>query len=377
MPIAAQLPWNPEIFHTAASGAKKKKLLLVGTQTVAASKGIYAYHWDAEQGEPALAGLAAEAKDPTFLAVDPSGKYLYAANEINEFEAQKSGAVSSFEVDVAAAKLKPLNQIAAQGTGTCHVATDHQGRTVFCANYAGGSASSFYVYPDGQLSQPVSHFQYTGHGPNSARQEAPHPHRVTPSPDDRYLLVNDLGLDCIHIYQLDPLSGHLKPSDPAQWNATPGSGPRALRFHPNGRLAYCVHELADEVEVLAWSAKKATLTSIQKVKLNADDYSGPAATGSDIVIDSAGRFAYAANRFADTIVSFSLDKAGKLTVIGRVSCGGKVPRHLTLDPTEKWLLVANQESDNISIFARDAATGKLAENPKSIPLSRPQCLVFA
>jgi 6-phosphogluconolactonase len=374
VPLAAQLPGSSPFLHGRPAGAH---LLFAGTQTVASSKGIYAYHWDAEKGEPSLAGLAAESNNPTFLAVDPSGKYLYAANEINEFEAQKSGAVSSFEIDTAAAKLKPLNQISAQGPGTCHVATDHDGKTVFCANYAGGSASSFYVYPDGQLSQVVSHFQYTGHGPNAARQEAPHAHRVTPSPDDRFLLVNDLGLDCIHIYHLDTSNGRLKPNDPPQWNATPDSGPRTLHFHPNGRIAYCVHELASEVEVLAWNAKKGTLTSVQKVKLDADGYSGPKSAASDIVIDRDGRFAYATNRFADTIVSFSIDKTGNLTVIGRESCGGKVPRYLTLDPTGKWLLIANQESDNIAVFSRDAATGKLSDTPKSYPLSRPQCLVFA
>ncbi|MBT9331787.1 lactonase family protein [Paracidobacterium acidisoli] len=372
VPVAACFPWKN------AAAEPKRTILFAGTQTSGTSKGIYAYHWNAAQGEPVLAGLAAESNNPTFLAIDPARKFLYAANELNQFEGQRSGAVSSFAIDLATAKLKPLNQITALGPGTCHVSTDHEGRSVFCANYTGGSASSFYVYPDGQLSQAVSHFQYTGHGPNPQRQEAPHAHRTTPSPDNRFLLVNDLGLDCIHIYHLNQTSARLTPNTPAQWNATPGSGPRALRFHPGGRWAYCVHELSNEVEALVWNAQAGTLKSLQKVKLVSDDYSGPAGAGSEVVITRDGAFAYAASRFADVITSFSVNrKTGLLTVLGRTTCGGKVPRHIALDPSEKWLLAANQESDNIAVFARDEKAGTLAGSGKSFPLSRPQCLVFA
>jgi 6-phosphogluconolactonase len=263
------------------------------------------------------------------------------------------------------------------GTGTCMVAVDIVGRNLFCANYTGGSATSFYINSDGQISDPVSHFQYSGHGPNKDRQEGPHAHRVTPSPDDRFLLVNDLGLDCIHIYHLDSRTARLTPNDPPQWNATPGSGPRALRFHPNGRVAYCVHELVSQVEVLHWDAEKGTLHSVQKVSLIPDGYHG-ATRGADIVVDRTGRFAYAANRDYDCLVSFSVDpKDGRLTMLGRGPCGGNTPRHLTLDPTERWLLVANQDTDNISVFSRDLKSGALGQNPKNVPLAKPQCLVWA
>ena len=355
-----------------------RRLLFVGTQTVngSSSKGIYAYHWDPVSGELKAAGLAAESNNPTFLAVDPDGKYLYAANELQKFEGQASGAVSAFAIDRAGAKLKPINQVSALGTGTCNVAVDHAGRAAFCANYDGGSASSFVINYNGQISDAVSHFQYHGTGPNKERQEGPHAHRVTPSPDDRYLLVNDLGLDCIHIYHLNDANARLTPSDPPQWNATPGSGPRALHFHPNGRFAYCVCEMASTVDVLDWDREKGTLKSVQKVSLIPKDYHGPT-TGCDIAIDRAGRFAYAANRFYDCLVSFAVDpNDGKLTMLERSSCGGKVPRHLTLDPTERWVLVANQESDTISVIARNPQTGKLAETGKDYPIAKPQCLVW-
>jgi 6-phosphogluconolactonase len=363
----------------AAGQEAKRRLLFAGTQTVegSASKGIYAFQWDPASGDLAAIGLAAQSENPTFLAVDPDARFLYAANEIDSFEAQASGSVSSFAIDHAAKKLNPVNRIRSMGTGTCMVATDTIGRNLFCANYTGGSATSFYLNSDGQISDPVSHFQYSGHGPNKERQEGPHAHRVTPSPDDRWLVVNDLGLDCIHIYHLDSRTARLTANDPPQWNAAPGSGPRALRFHPNGRVAYCVHELVSQVEVLHWDAEKGTLRAVQKVSLIPDDYHG-ATRGADIVIDRPGRFAYAANRDYDCLVSFSVDaKDGRLTMLGRGSCGGNIPRHLTLDPTERWLLVANEETDNISIFSRNPATGTLGQTPKNVPLAKPQCLVWA
>lgn len=371
-PAAAQQWWSRQ------GREAKRRLLLVGTQTVTGtSKGIYAWHWDPEQGDLRLAGLAAESENPTFLALAPDANYLYATNEISEFEGQKSGAVSAFEVDLAASRLKPINQVSSGGAGPANVTVDSTGQSAFCANYGGGSASSFYLSPNGQISDAVSHFQYEGHGPNPARQEAPHAHRVTVSPDNRHLLVNDLGLDCIHIYHLDPETAKLTPSDPPQWNASPGSGPRALRFHPNGRIAYCVCEMASTVDVLEWNPQHGTLRQIQSISLIPADYHGPT-RGCDIVLDRSGRFAYAANRDYDCLVSFSVDhKDGKLTMLARSSCGGKIPRHLALDPTEKWLLVANEQSDTIAVFARDEHTGRLAESGKTFPQSKPQCLVFA
>jgi 6-phosphogluconolactonase len=376
--MAAVAPFAKELLGL-HSQEGKQRLLFAGTQTVngSSSRGIYAYHWDPVSGELQAAGLAAESDNPTFLAVDPGARFLYAANELSKFEGQASGAVSAFAIDHAGAKLKRINQVSAEGTGTCNVAVDHLGRAAFCANYNGGSATSFVISSNGQLSDPVSHFQYHGHGANKERQEAPHAHRVTPSPDDRFLLVNDLGLDCIHVYHLNDANARLTPNDPPQWNATPGSGPRALRFHPNGRFAYCVHEMASQVEVLAWDPEKGTLRSVQKVSLIPEDYHG-ATRGSDIVITRGGHFAYAANRDYDCLVSFAVDpKDGKLTMLARGSCGGKIPRHLTMDPTEKWVLVANEQSDRISVFARDEKTGKLAETAKDFPIAKPQCLVWA
>ncbi len=355
----------------------KEHLLFVGTQTTpGTSKGIYTYHWNSDTGELSEQALAAEVEMPTFLVLAPDKKHLYAANETEEFHGKKSGGVTAFAVN--GAKLTPLNAVVAEGTGTCYVSTDHTGRSVFCANYNGGSASSFRIEDSGRLSEIVSHFQYQGHGPVADRQEAPHAHRVTPSPDNRYLYVNDLGLDCIHIYKLDAATAKLTPNDPSLWKSAPASGPRALRFHPNDKFAYCVDELDSSVQVLRWHASNGALELVQKLSLIPENYNGPTSTGCDIVITRDGLYAYAANRGLDCIDSFAVDPGtGKLTFLARTGSGGAVPRDLALDPSEKYLLVANQVGDTIAVFARDAKTGRLAENGKTFPISRPQCLVFA
>jgi len=358
------------------SAMQDSRLMFAGTQTGASSKGIYAFQWDPTTGSLKELGLAGESNNPTFIALAPDGKHLYAANEIDEYEGAKSGSVSGFTLDRSAAKLTHINTVSSTGSGPCHVSVDQTGRAVFCANYSGGSAASFHIDQTGKLSEAVSQFHYEGHGSVADRQERSHAHRATVTPDNRYVLINDLGLDCIHIYHLDPATAKLTAGDPQQWSAKPGSGPRALRFHPNGKWAYCLNELSSTIDVLAWDGKSGTLTSLQHVELLPAGYHGQA-DASEIVIDRTGRFAYAAVRFWDRIVTLSIDPGtGMLTQIAATSCGGKVTRHMTLDPTERWLLAANQDSDNIAVIQRDAKTGKLAETGNSFPLVKPQCLLF-
>jgi 6-phosphogluconolactonase len=373
----AAAPIAMRAWAAAAAEGKGGNVLFVGTQTKESSKGIYAYRWDAAKGEIELIGLAAETEYPTFLALSPDAKYLYAANEVDSFQGQKGGGVSSFEiVDPKAGKLKAINAVSAKGPGTCHVEVDKTGRAVFCANYSGGSAASFHVKADGGLTEAVSFFQYTGHGPKPD-QEMAHAHRVTITPDNKYALVNDLGLDCIHIYNLDASTAKLTPHDPPEWKSESGGGPRALRFHPNGKWVYCVLELSSSVAALQWDAKAGSLTTLQTLSLIPEGYAGKDPHASEIVLDHAGHFAYAADRFDDVLVSFKIDSAtGKLTKLGSTKYGGKTPRHIALDPTEQWMLVANQDSDDISVVKRDKKTGLLADTGKVFPIVKPQCLVF-
>lgn len=360
-----------------AIGGGKGELLLVGTQTVGSSKGIYAYRFDEATGELTKTALAAAIETPSFMALAPGGERLFAVSEVDHFAGQNGGGVTGFNLDRQNGHLTAINGVSTKSTGPCHVAVDHTGQCVFVANYSGGSAASFHVDKDGRLSEAVSFFQYTGHGPNKVRQEKAHAHRVTLSPDNRFLLVNDLGLDEIHIYKLDAKTAKLTPNQPAAWKSAPGAGPRALRFHPNNKWVYCVTELTSTVVVLHWNAEKGTMEAVQTVKLLPEGYKGET-RGCDIVFDHKGDFAYVANRDNDFMASFTVSGTdGKLTMMERTSCGGKTPRHIALSPNERWLLVANQDSNNISVFARDAKTGKLANSGKSFPLANPQCLVFA
>jgi 6-phosphogluconolactonase len=355
----------------------KDELLLVGTQTTGASKGIYSYSFDEATGELKQTGLAAEIDNPTFMALAPGGRRLFSVSETDHFAGKNGGGITGFNLDRSTGHLTEINAEPTGGPGTCHVAVDHTGHCAFVANYNGGSAASFHVGDDGRLSEAVSFFQYEGHGPNKERQEKPHAHRVTVSPDNRFLLINDLGLDEIHIYKLDAMTAKLTPNDPPAWKSAAGAGPRALRFHPNGKWAYCVTEMTSTVVVLHWNAEAGTLEAIQTVELNPEGYKGETG-GCDIIFDRKGHFAYVANRLNDFMASFTVSETdGKVTLMERTSCGGKVPRHIALSPNDRWLLVANQVSNNISVFARDAKTGKLANSGKSFELAAPQCLVFA
>lgn len=359
-----------------AKSAGSEHLLLMGTQTSGTSKGIYAYSFSSTTGELTQLGLAAEADNPTFLALAPDGKTVIVANELDNFQGKPGAAVSSYRLNRSAATLSKISQVASGGAATCHVSVDHTGRCAFAANYTGGSAASFTLSPDGHLSEAVEFFQYTGTGPDPKRQEKPHAHRVTVSPDNRFLMVNDLGLDRIHIYHLDAATAKLTPNDPDAWHSDPGAGPRALVFHPNGRVAYCVTEMSSQVVTLAWEASRGAFQNQQVTSLKPADFTGLTG-GDDIAIDRSGRFAYATDRFDDIIITFSIAPNGQLTLLDRQPCGGKIPRHLSLDPTGRWLLIANQVSDNISVFARDPETGRLTSPGKNFPLSRPQCLLFA
>lgn len=361
-----------------AKTIQEGNLLFAGTQTGPASKGIYAFEWNASTGALKELGLAAETNNPTFIALAPDSKHLYAANEIDEYLGTKSGSISGFSVDRMAAKLTLINTVSSTAAGPCHVAVDQTGRTVLCANYSGSGAASFHVDTRGHLSEAVSQFHYTGRGPNPDRQQAPHAHRATVSPDNRFVYINDLGLDCIHIYRLDAATSALTQNDPPQWTAKPGSGPRALHFHPNKQWAFCVHEMACALEVLAWKSNTGALTSIDHIDLLPKGFNGPTPTASEVAISGDGLFAYAAVRGYDKIATLHVNlRTGKLSLVDHTSCGGKTPRYIALDPTDGWLLIANQDSDNIAIFRRDKQSGKLEKADGSFPLVKPQCLVFA
>jgi 6-phosphogluconolactonase len=349
--------------------APRRQRVYVGSGT---SQGILAYSWNPSTGELLAEGIAAPLPNATWITFSAGHEFLFAASEADSFNGKPTGEVSSFKVQNGA--LHPLSARNSAGVGTCHVALDHSGRVLLSADYGGGSAASFLVN-DGQLSEAVWTEHYIGHGPVSDRQQAAHAHFASFSPDNRFAYINDLGSDCIHIYSLNAATAVLTPA--GAYRAKAGDGPRTLHFHPNGHTAYSVNELASTVDVLTWSAADGSLTLVNTIDLLPEGFHG-LSRACDTVITRDGRNVYFANRDKDFLYSFRADaKTGSLTPIGRTNCGGKIPRNFVLDPTERWMLVANQDSNLLSVFARNPQTGALAEEGKSIAAAAPMCILFA
>jgi 6-phosphogluconolactonase len=352
-------------------------LIFVGTYTNdkgSTSKGIYAFRWDADEGTLAPLGLAGATVNPSFLTLSPNRKYLYAVNEVDHYGGQNSGSVTSFAVSES--KLKAIDTVSSDGGGPCKITLDLTGKAAVVANYDGGSVASFRVLRNGELSRAVSRFRYSGHGADPQRQPAPHPRCTAVSPDNRYVLVSDLGLDRISVYHLDPFTAALTPNDPPFYEALPGSGPGRLVFHPTGKWAYSLNEIANIVDVLAWDAEGGVLTSLQNISTLPEGNSGSNTTAT-VAVDSAGRFVYASNRGDNSIAVFSIDDHdGKLKPVQRMDCGGKTPRHFTFDPGNEWLLVANEDTSNIVVFARNTRSGLLTPTGREYPVSHPACIVF-
>jgi 6-phosphogluconolactonase len=351
-------------------------LFYVGTYTNKTSKGIYAYRLQSKTGELTSLGLMAETPNPTYLALSANHRFLYAVNEEGNYKGTHSGAVSAFSIDHMSGHLTPLNQQPSGGSGPCHLAVDHTGSALFVANYGSGSAASFQLSRNGEIGAPVSQFQYSGHGFDPKRQSHPHAHCTTVSPNNHFVYVNDLGLDRIHIYRLDPATAKLTLSDPAYWESKPGAGPRHLAFHPKHKVAYCVNEMASTVDVLDWNSKTGALTTIQNISALPADFHGES-TGAEVRVDSTGRFVYASNRGHNSIAMFSADPStGKLTSIGYAMTPGAEPRDFNLDPTGHWVLVGNQNIGTMSMFRRDPSTGKLSEGGQTVPVDQAVAILF-
>ncbi len=333
--------------------------------------GILAYNWDGATGTLTPAGVAAKIDMVDWITFSPDRKYLFAACELDSFDGKPTGEVASFRV--MDGDLIPLSARNSASKGTCQVAVDKTGQTMLSADYGGGSASSFKI-TDGKLSELVWTEHYTKHGPNRNRQKTAHAHYCSFSPDNRFAYVNDLGGDRIHIYHLHPETAELKHA--GTYHGAPGSGARTLHFHPNGVTAYCMNEIASTVDVLHWHKRNGHFSLITRIELLPEGYHGPH-RGCDTVITRDGKFVYFANRDDNFLYSFKADATtGMLTPMVRSSCGGKTPRNFTLDPTERWMLVANQDSSVLSVFARDPETGLLANEGKNVAAATPMCIQF-
>lgn len=360
----------------AASEASGQYLAYVGTYTGAHSQGIYAYRCDARANTFTPLGCVAETVNPTFLALNPAGTRLYTVNETGEFKGAKTGAVSAFAVDRETGRLRLLNQVSSAGPGPCHLAVDASGRDVLVANYTGGSAAVLPIRADGSLGEATARVQHTGSSVNPNRQREPHAHCVALSPDNRFAFVADLGIDQVKSYRFDPARGTLTANDPAFVALPPGSGPRHLAFHPDGRHAYVINELLSTVTVLDYAAPTGVFSLRQTVSALPDGFTGRS-TAAEIAVHPSGKFAYGSNRGQDSVAVFAIASGtGELAPIQQAQTGGKTPRHIAIDPSGHFLWAENQDSDNITIFKIDEQTGRLSPTGQVLSVGAPVCVQF-
>jgi 6-phosphogluconolactonase len=369
------------IFSSGLTPAKKSSpaeyLAYVGTYTTKTdSKGIYTFRFESGTGHLTPVGVAVETQDPSFVAIAANEKYLYAVNELSTFEGKSSGAVTSYSLDRKSGKLTQLNQVASGGADPCYISFDNTGKYALVANYTGGSVATFPIASDGRLGPASAFVQHTGSGPNKERQEGPHAHYIAASADNRFVFVIDLGLDEVVTYRFDSTTGSLTPNNPPFVKLDPGSGPRHLAFHPNGKFAYVLSEVKSTVTAFVYDAKNGSFTTLQTLSTLPKDYTAHNDT-AEIVVHPSGKFLYASNRGHDSIAVFTIDAVkGTLTPAGDISTKGKTPRNFALDPTGNFLLAANQESNNIVVFRIDTATGALTPTGQVADVPAPVDIVF-
>jgi 6-phosphogluconolactonase len=352
--------------------------LLVGTYTGGKSEGIYVYRFDAQSGELTPLSVA-KTVNPSYLAVSRDARYVYAVNELpgDNGPASERGAVSAFVFDKQSGQLSFTNRVSSEGNDPCYLAISPDGKYLLAANYSvaadpGGSFSVFPLYADGALGTSVLNVRHEGGGPIKGRQDSAHVHSSVFSPDGEYLFVQDLGADKLYSYRytVDGSRGLFSPTDWRYTVVKAGSGPRHLVFDQAGKHAYLTQELSATVTVFSYAHGK--LAQQQVVSMSAPGFKGRGGGGA-IHLSPDGRFLYATNRGdANEIVIYAVDpQDGRLTVVGRQSSLGSTPREFRIDPTGRWLIVGNQQSDTAYLFRRDPQTGLLEPDPKRIDIGSP------
>jgi len=363
----------------AAPAAKPGNYLFyVGTYTEdgSKSKGIYAYRYDAATSAITPLGLAVETTNPSFVALHPNGRFLYAVNEVGNYKGPNSGGVSAFSIDRSTGKLTFLNEVASRGADPCYITVDKTGKYVLVANYTGGSIAAFPVLADGKLGESSAFIQHAGRGTNPERQEGPHAHSIDLSPDNRFAMVDDLGLDELLVYKFDGARGSLTPNDPPFTTIAAGSGPRHFVLRPDGKFAYVVSEMGHTVTVLSNDLDNGRLQVLQTVTTLPQDFTGRN-DDAEIQILPSGKFLYASNRGDDSIVIYAIERSkGTLAQVGSAHTGGKEPRSFEIDPTGTLLFAENQKSDNIVVFKIDQKTGLLTSTGQVLNVGSPVCLKF-
>lgn len=344
-------------------------IVFIGTYTKAPSEGIYAFRLDSKTGRLQPLGLAAKVADPSFVALHPSGKFLYAVTE------QKAGAVTAFAIDREHAKLTQLNQTTSKGSGPCHLAVDRGGKFLIVVNYDSGSVTRIPIEADGRVGEPSAFVQHAkpagAKGSDPKRQDSPHAHSVNFSPDGKFAIVADLGRDEVISYRVD--GGGLEKAEVA--NIAPGSGPRHFAFHPSGKSAYVINELKSTVTVFDYDAHSGSLKETQTISTLPPGFAGTSYT-AEVQVHPSGRFLYGSNRGHNSITTFAIGGGGRLRFVGTESTKGNWPRNFGIDPTGEFLIAANQNSNSIVVFRIDGKTGKLTALGEPIEVGSPVCVKF-
>ena len=353
-----------------------KKTVFVGTYNGDNPEGVFVFRFDPATGELAPTGLTARTRNPSFLALHPTGRHLYAVSEVADAAGKESGGVSAFAIEPATGALTFVNQHLSQGVGPCHLCVDATGSHLLVANYRSGTLGVLPILPNGRLTEATHRVQHRGAGVNPDRQEGPHAHSITLDPSNRFALGCDLGIDKVMGYRFDAEEGRLISNEPPWAGVKPGAGPRHLAFAPGGRHVYVINELDSTITAFAFDPIQGALREAQAVSTVPAGFRGEN-TGSDVHVHPSGRFLYGSNRGHDSIAVFAIDEAsGALTAQGHDSTLGRTPRNFALDPTGRFLLAANQDSDSIVSFRIDPATGRLAPAGNSVSVRKPTCVQF-
>ena len=352
-------------------------LVYIGTYTRPASKGIYVSRLDPATGALSTPVLAAEARNPSFLASTADGRYLYTVNEVDAAEGKPGGAVTAYAVDKATGTLKLLNSQSTVGGGPAHVSV--AGRMAFVANYGGGSVAAYQIQADGTLKPHSAFAQHTGSSVNAARQKGPHAHAATADPAGHFLYVPDLGLDQVLVYRIDAAAGTLAPATPPFAPVLPaGAGPRHIAIAKDGKHAYVITEMLCTIVGFDRNTSTGALTPIQTIStLPPGQAVAEGFSTAEVLLHPSGKFLYGSNRGHDSLVVYAVDQAsGKLTLVQHIPSGGRTPRAFNIDPTGAFLLSGNQNSDSVTVFRIDPATGKLAPTGHTASVGKPVSFEF-
>ncbi len=335
--------------------------------------GIHAFSFDSDKGVLKPLHRTTEIQNPFFLALSPDKRFLYAI-DAEKFGGDEDENVAAFALEGRTGRLKRLNHQSARGTASCYLDVDASGKSVLVANYSSGSVASIPVQTDGSLGEAASFVQHSGSSSNPERQKGPNAHCFVVSPDGKHALAADLGIDKIMIYRLDAAAAKLAPNSMQPFaRLTPGSGPRHLIFHANGKVVYVINELANTITVFDWSTNDGTLKEHQTITTLPTDFTGKSYT-ADLKITPDGKFLYGTNRGHDSIASYRIGADGKLTLLSIDPSLGKGPQNLLITPDGRWLLCANMPGNNVVVFQIDAASGKITKAGDPVEMPMPSCI---